>query len=99
MNSSINLKIYDQSDEIIAEFEEKRLRWGLVEDVVDLSEKLEGQSEREAYVAMGSFLQRVFPSLTHELLRKADVHDVKQCFNQIITLVQSIGETSQKKED
>ena len=34
MNSSINLKIYDQSDEIIAEFEEKRLRWGLVEDVV-----------------------------------------------------------------
>ena len=99
MNSSINLKIYDQSDEIIAEFEEKRLRWGLVEDVVDLSEQLEGQSEREAYVAMGSFLQQVFRSLTHELSRQAAVHDVKQCFNQIITLVQSIGDTSQKKED
>ena len=99
MNSSINLKIYNQSDEIIAEFEEKRLRWGLVEDVVDLSEQLEGHSEKEAYVAMGTFLQQVFPTLTHELLRQADVRDVKHCFNQIVSLVQSIGEPSQKKED
>lgn len=98
MNSSINLKIYDAQNEIIAEFHEHRIRWGLIEDVVELSEGLEGKNEREAYVAMGQFMQKVFPALTHDLLRQADVADVKTCFNQIVALVQTIGELSEKKQ-
>jgi hypothetical protein len=54
MQSSINLKIYDTHNEVIAEFNEPRIRWGLVEDVVELTETLQGQSEKESYIAMGN---------------------------------------------
>lgn len=99
MQSSINLKIYDSNNEIIAEFDEPRIRWGLVEDVVELSETLEGKSEKESYIAMGKFIQCVFPGLTQELLRLADVNDIKTCFAQIVSIVQTIGSTSEKKQD
>ncbi len=99
MQALINLKIYDQHDEVIEEFSEKRLRWGLVEDVVELSENLEGKSDKEAYVAMGKFIQCVFPTLSDELLRLADVNDVKRCFEQIVSLVKQIGPSQEKKQD
>jgi hypothetical protein len=99
MQSTINLKIYDSHNEIIAEFNESRIRWGLVEDVVELSEQLEGKSDKEAYRAMGKFIQCVFPDLTNELLRQADVGDIKQCFSQIVAIVQQIGSPQEKKQD
>jgi hypothetical protein len=99
MQSSINLKIYDTHNEVIAEFNEPRIRWGLVEDVVELTETLQGQSEKESYIAMGRFIQCVFPTLTNDLLRLADVQDIKNCFAQIVSIVQSIGTPSEKKQD
>lgn len=96
MNSSINLTIYDDQDAVIAEFRENRIRWGIIEDVVDLSEKLEGKSEREAIQAMGQFIQLVFPKLTKELLRQADVNDIKLCFQQIVSVVKNIEGTNEK---
>lgn len=96
MKSSVNLKIYNAQDEVIAEFNESRIRWGIVEDVVDLTEKLEGTSEREAIQAMGQFIQLVFPELTKEQLRQADVKDIKQCFQQIVNVVKNIEGTEEK---
>ncbi len=99
MQSSINLKIYDSNNEVIAEFNEPRIRWGLVEDVVELTEKLQGKSEKESTLAMGQFIQAVFPGLTNEQLRLADIQDIKQCFAQIVAIVQTLGSTSEKKQD
>ncbi|MHC1734142.1 MAG: hypothetical protein AB9921_00510 [Erysipelotrichaceae bacterium] len=96
MKSSITLTIYDETDEILAEFAESRIRWGIIEDVVDLSEKLAGESEREAIQAMGTFIQLVFPKLTKELLRQADVNDIKRCFQQIVSVVKNIEGTTEK---
>lgn len=96
MNSSISLTIYDDQDEILAEFTETRIRWGIIEDVVGLSEKLAGKSEREAIQAMGTFIQLVFPKLTKELLRQADVNDIKNCFQQIVNVVKNIEGNPEK---
>jgi hypothetical protein len=43
MKSTVSLTIYDEQDEIIQSFSTSRIRWGIIEDVVDLSEKLEGK--------------------------------------------------------
>jgi len=96
MKSTVSLTIYDEQDEIIQSFSTSRIRWGIIEDVVDLSEKLAGKSEREAIQAMGQFIQLVFPKLTKELLRQADVSDIKLCFQQIISVVKDIEGNNEK---
>ena len=96
MKSTVSLTIYDEQDEIIQSFSTSRIRWGIIEDVVELSEKLEGRSEREAIQVMGQFIQLVFPKLTKELLRQADVSDIKLCFQQIISVVKDIEGNNEK---
>lgn len=98
MNSTINLKIYEDDDTVIAEFETKRLRWGIVEDSVDLQEQLKGKSDKEQIIAMRKLVQMVFPTLTDELMRLADVNDIKLCFMQIINMVKKIEGAEGKKE-
>ncbi|MDP2816072.1 MAG: hypothetical protein Q8O19_05275, partial [Rectinemataceae bacterium] len=61
MQSTISLTIYDDQDAVVAEFSTNRIRWGIIEDVVELSEKLQAKSEKEAISAMGQFIQLVFP--------------------------------------
>lgn len=90
MKATINLKIYGDGDEIIREFETSRVRWGFLEDVVEISDKLEGQSDKEQFRMMGKMVQMLFPNLTDELLRMADYVDIKNCFGQIMSIVNQI---------
>jgi len=96
MQSTISLVIYDDQDAVVAEFSTNRIRWGIIEDVVELSEKLQGKSEKEAIGAMGQFIQLVFPKLTKDLLRQADVSDIKLCFQQIVSVVKNIEGNNEK---
>lgn len=96
MSAKINLKIYTDDDSIIAEFETSRIRWGVIEDVVELSEKIEGKSEKESIPAMGKFIQTIFPKLTDELLRMADVTDITLCFKQLVNIVKNIESAEEK---
>lgn len=90
MKASINLKIYDDQDEVIAEFEKSRIRWGFLEDVIEASEGLEDKSKKEQFKIMGKMLQLLFPDLTDELLRLADFTDVQNCFTQIRNISKQI---------
>lgn len=90
MKATINLKIYGDNDEIIEEFETSRVRWGFLEDVVELSDELEGKSDKEQFRMMGKMVQMLFPNLTDELLRMADYVDIKNCFGQIMSIVNQI---------
>lgn len=96
MHTTINLKIYAEDDSVIAEFETSRIRWGVIEDVVDLSEKMQGMSERDTIKLMGKFMQYVFPKLTDELLRMADFLDIKMCFTQLVAIVKNIEGADEK---
>jgi len=98
MNSTINLKIYGDDDEVIAEFETKRLRWGVVEDCIDLQEQLSGKSDKDKIISMRKLVQMVFPKLTDEQIRLADVNDIKLCFFQIVNMVKKIEGAEGKKE-
>ena len=90
MKATINLKIYDENDAVIAEFETSRVRWGYLHDVIELSEKIKGQGNIEQFDSMGKMVQLLFPNLTDELLRQADFIDVKNCFEQIKNIAKQI---------
>ena len=96
MKPTINLKIYDDKDEVIAEFETAHIRWGFIEDVVEINENIKDKSEIEQFKMMGEMVQKLFPSLTNELLRKADYLDVQNCFNQIKNIANRIEGTGSK---
>lgn len=90
MKATINLKIYDENDGVIAEFETSRVRWGYLQDVIEISEQIEGQDATEQFNSMGKMVQMLFPKLTDELLRQADFIDVKNCFQQIKNIASQI---------
>jgi hypothetical protein len=90
MLSKVELPIYNDQDEVVAQFSVSRIRWGIIEDVVELTERLQGQTEAQAITAMGDFLTKVFSGLTSDHLRQADVLDVKRCFQQIVSLVKQL---------
>ena len=96
MHTTINLKIYNDDDSVIAEFETSRIRWGVIEDVVDLSENMQGMSDRDTIKMMGKFMQYVFPKLTDDLLRLADFIDIKMCFTQLVAIVKNIEGADEK---
>jgi len=96
MSKLINLKIYNDENEVIAEFETSRVRWGVLEDSIELMESSEKKSEKEQTKAMGKLIQSVFPSLTDELLRMADIKDITNCFKQITNIVKNIEGTEEK---
>lgn len=96
MSKLINLKIYNDQDEVIAEFETSKVRWGVLEDAIELSESTEKKTEKEQIKAMGNLIQSLFPSLTDELLRMADIKDITYCFKQITNIVKNIEGTEEK---
>lgn len=95
-SAKIELKIYADDDSVIETFATNRIRWGVIEDVVELQDKLQGKSEKESIKAMGQFLKLVFPSLTDDLLRQADVNDIKLCFMQLVSVVKNIEGAEEK---
>lgn len=96
MKATINLKIYDENDDVIEEFETSRVRWGYLQDVIELSEKIEEQSSKEQFASMGKMVQMLFPKLTDDLLRKADFIDIKNCFEQIKNIASQIEGANSK---
>lgn len=96
MKATINLKIYDENDDVIAEFETSRVRWGYLQDVIELSEKIEQQSSKEQFDSMGKMVQMLFPKLTDDLLRQADFIDIKNCFEQIKNIASQIEGANSK---
>lgn len=95
-SAKIELNIYDDDDSVIVTFATNRIRWGVVEDLVDLQEKLTGMSERDSIKAMGQFLKLIFPNITDDQLRAADVIDIKNCFSQVTKVVKNIEGAEEK---
>ena len=95
-SAKIELNIYADDDSVIATFTTSRIRWGVVEDFIGLQEKLEGMSASDSARAMGQFLKLIFPDLTDDLLRRADVNDIKLCFMQLVSVVKNIEGAEEK---
>lgn len=80
------LPIYGENDEIIKTHETDLVRYGILEDALAIQENLDKFSPREQINQINSIIQRVFKGLTIEELHNADLGDVRNLFQQIISI-------------
>ena len=83
MESYIELNIYDSSDEIVASYRSRGVRWGVVEDALCIDEQLESMTMKDQISSMKSVVLGVFPDITEEHLRAAYIEDIAACFNSV----------------
>ena len=83
--AKFELPIYGENDEIIKKYETDIVRFGILEDAIKISEETQEQLK-----AITPILQRVFKGLTEEQLKDADLFNVFNVFNQIISLANNL---------
>lgn len=97
--AKFQLPIYGENDEIIKEYKTDIVRFGILEDAIKVSEETRGKDAKEQLKAINPILQRVFKGLTEQELKDADLFNVFNVFNQIISLANSLKGTSNKEEE
>ena len=74
------LNIYGENDEIIKVYETQRARYGAFEEAINAVEAMDGKSEGEAtliaFRMLGAFAKKLFPGLTDDHIKLADMKDV-----------------------
>ena len=80
------LPIYGENDEIVKTYQTDLVRYGILEDALAIQENLNTMKPREQINQINSIIQRVFKGLTIEELHDADLGDVRNLFNQIVSI-------------
>lgn len=86
----LKLNIYGENDEIIKEYSTSHIRWRLFTDAIKLNDEIKGADPATQIEAIGGFIKRIFIGLTDEELELADVGDVFNTFNMVISKAKSI---------
>lgn len=88
--AKFELPVYGENDEIVKKYETDIVRFGILEDAIKISEETQGKGAEEQLKAITPILQRVFKGLTEEQLKDADLFNVFNVFNQIISLANNL---------
>ena len=84
------LPIYGENNEVTKMHEANICPWAVFIQAADMRENLGNKSVREQLDAVGGILKAVFPALTDAELLRADVADVMNTFQQIVSGGQKI---------
>ena len=84
--AKFELPIYGENDEIVKNYSTDIVRFGILEEAINASEKVKGKDPKEQLKLIAPILQKVFKGLTEEDLKDADLFKVFGVFNQIISL-------------
>ena len=81
------LCIYGEKDEILKKYETDKARYGAFEEAVKFTEEAEGKKESEvtvlAYKMLKNFIKNLFPSITDEEIKLADLNDINNLAFQV----------------
>ena len=89
--AQFELNIYGNDDEVIKHFETDRVRWGIFMQALEVADKLEEKTTAEKFAVINQFVKMIFPSLTDEDLKNADIDDVLNTFKQLLAKAGRIG--------
>ena len=89
--AQFELNIYGENDEVVKHFETERVRWGIFVQALQLEESLKGANARDMISAINEFVKKIFPNLTDADLECADVDDVMNTFQQLLSKAKKIG--------
>lgn len=88
--AQFELPIYGEDNEIVKTHETNIAKWGLLLEAHEANERLAEMSEGEQIGVIHTFLMKLFPGLTLEELKNADVGDVFNTFAQFMKKAESI---------
>lgn len=81
------LCIYGKNYEILKKFETDKARYGAFEEAVKFTEQAEGKKENEvavmAFQMLKNFVKNLFPSITDEEIKLADLNDINNLAFQV----------------
>lgn len=84
------LKIYGDDDEVLKTFESDRLRWGTLIEATRIHDESKDKPAAERLNAIATYVKSIFPTITDDDLAKADVVDLMNTFQQVLSVVDSI---------
>lgn len=88
--AKFELNIYGENDEILKKYETGVVRWGVFLQAIKLQEEIKDKSVDEQFVAINSFIKKIFNGLTDEELELADGYDIINTFNQLTAGLKNI---------
>lgn len=80
---TFTLHIYDENDDIIKTYEQSRVRFGLLEEAIKISEDNKGKKPSEYIGDIKNTVKSIFPDMTDEHMKLADFFDVVNVFKQL----------------
>lgn len=80
---TFTLHIYDENDEIIKTYEQSRVRFGLLEEAIKISEKNADKKPAQYIDEIKKTVKAIFPDMTDEHMKLADFFDVVNVFKQL----------------
>ena len=80
---TFTLHIYGTDDEIVKTYEQKRVRFGLLEEAIKISEDNEGKKPAQYIGEIRKVVKSIFPDITDEHMALADFFDVVNVFKQL----------------
>lgn len=95
------LNIYGNDDEIINKYATDKVKWGIVCEAWKIQQETEKLDKMSQIPIINGMLKKLFTGLTDEELEKADLDDVFNTFNQLLSKANAIhgGNESEKKEN
>lgn len=83
------LNVYGENDEVVKTYETSKIKYGLIEDFISLSNDLKNKTEFEQFTLMKPILKTLFVGITDEELRNVDFIDVTKVILSIMKEVNS----------
>lgn len=81
------LNIYGENDEILKTHKTDKARYGAFEEAVKFTEQAQGKKESEvtvlAYKMLNNFIKNLFPNITDEEIKLADLNDINNLAFQV----------------
>lgn len=89
--AKFELPIYGENDEILKTYKTDHIRYGLLEDAIKMQEENKGTDTDSQLKIIKPFVKRIFKGITDEDLEDADVFDIINSFNQLVSLANGLS--------
>lgn len=95
---NFTLHIYGADDEIVKTYEQKRVRFGLLEEAIKIGEDNAGKKPAQYIGEIKKTVKAIFPDMTDEHMALADFFDVVNVFKQLQRKAEALLGNGSKNE-
>lgn len=96
--AKFELPIYGENDEVVKTYKTEHIRYGLLEDAIKMQEENTKTDADSKLKIIKPLVKRIFKGLTDEEIEDADVFDIINSFNQLVSLANGLSSNNNSEE-